>query len=158
MPQPAVLWSEDLSATHTVKQIFIDNGKNWLTTTGFTGHGFTIKLSDCKINVAGIKIKNTVNGEYRNRAMKQFHVSGAKKSDLRWYWEQLLEEEFEDPLSNDSPNPQIETFYFNETVQTQLLKFEVESFWGNLGGGLDFFEVITVSGNYRFKFLPASDV
>ena len=141
-----MVWSESLSATHSVEQTFIDNGDNWLATTGYTGHGFTIKLGDCKIYLAGIRIKNTVNGEVRNRATRMFRVFGPQKGDSRWNWVQLLQEEFEDPLSDGAPPPQLETFYFNEVVQLQLLKFDLDSFWGTLGGGLDYFEVITASG------------
>ena len=75
-----------------------------------------------------------------------FRVSGLQKGDSRWNWVQLLQEEFEDPLSDGAPPPQLETFYFNEVVQLQLLKFDLDSFWGTLGGGLDYFEVITASG------------
>ena len=141
-----MVWSESLSATHSVEQTFIDNGDNWLATTGYTGHGFTIKLGDCKIYLAGIRIKNTVNGEYRNRATRMFRVFGLQKGNSRWNWVQLLQEEFQDPLSDGAPLPQLETFYFNEVVQLGLLKFDLDSFWGTLGGGLDYFEVITASG------------
>ena len=63
-----------------------------------------------------------------------------------WQWEQLLQEEFEDPFTDGAPSPELETFYFNEVVQTQQIKFELDSFWGTLGGGLEYFEVITVTG------------
>ena len=129
-----------------MEQTFIDNGDNWLASTGYTGHGFTIKLGDCKLNLAGIRIKNTVNGEYRNRATRMFRVFGLQKGNSRWNWVQLLQAEFEDPLSDGAPPPELETFYFNEVVHLQLLKFYLDSFWGTLGGGLEYFEVITVSG------------
>ena len=61
-------------------------------------------------------------------------------------WEQLLQEEFEDPFTDGALSPELKTFYFNEVVQIQLIKFELGSFWGTLGGGLEYFEVITVSG------------
>ena len=75
-----------------------------------------------------------------------FRVSGIEKDSERWHWVELLQAEFEDPLSDGAPPPQLETFYFNEVVQLQILKFHLDSFWGTLGGGLDYFEVITVSG------------
>ena len=141
-----MFWSKSLSATHSVEQTFIDNGDNWLATTGYTGHGFTIKLGGCMINLAGIRIKNTVNGEYRNRATRMFRVFGFQQGDSRWHWVQLLQEEFEDPLSDGAPPPELETFFFNGVVQLQFIKFDLDSFWGSVGGGLDYFEVITVSG------------
>ena len=98
------------------------------------------------MDLAGIRIKNTVNREYSNRAARMFRLSGLQKGDSRWRWVQLLQAEFEDPLSDGAPPPELETFYFNEVVQLQLLKFDLDSFWGTLGGGLDFFAVITASG------------
>ena len=142
-----MFWSDNLSdATHSVEQTFIDNGDNWLATTGYTGHGFIIKLGDCNVNLAGLRIKNTVNGVYRNRAARMFRVSGLQKNDSRLHWVQLLQQEFEDPLSDGAPHPQVETFYFDEVVKLQFLQFHLDSFWGTLGGGLDYFAVITVSG------------
>ena len=138
-----------------MEKTFIDNGDNWLATTAYTGHGFTIKLGDCKTNLAGIQIKNTVNGKYRNRAARMFRVSGIEKDSERWHWVELLQAEFEDPLSDGAPSPELETFYFSEVVQLQLLKYDLDSFWGNLGGGLDYFAVITVSGKHRFNVLSA---
>ena len=139
-----MVWSNSLSATHSVEKTFIDNGDNWLATTNYTGHGFTINLGDCRINLAGIRIKNTINGEYRNRATRMFRVFGLQKGDSKW--EQLLQEEFEDPFTDGNPSPELETFYFNEVVQIQQIKFQLDSFWGTLGGGLEYFEVITVTG------------
>ena len=146
LPQPSVVWSESLSPTNSVEQIFVNDDNNWLATKGYTGHAFTIKVSDCKINLAGIRIKNTINGEFRNRAVRIFRVFGFQQGNSGWHWVQLVQEEFEDPLSDGAPPPQLETFYFNEVVQLQLLKFDLDSFWGTLGGGLDYFEVITASG------------
>ena len=124
-----------------------------MTTTGYTGHAFTIRVSECKINLAGIRIKNTVNGEYKNRATRKFHVSGFSS---RQPWK--LEVEFKNPLLEQAPPPELETFYFSNPVEVQILKFHLDSFWGNLGGGLDFFEVVTVSGNIfvniRYDMLP----
>ena len=99
-------------------------------------------MSECKINLAGIRIKNTVNGEYKNRATRKFHVSGFSS---RQPWK--LEVELKNPLLEQAPPPELETFYFSNPVEVQILKFHLDSFWGNLGGGLDFFEVVTVSGN-----------
>jgi len=145
LPQPAVVWSESINVTHSVEQLFIDNGNNWLAPTSHTGHAFTIKLFDCKINVAGVRLKNTMNGELRNRAVRKFRVSGFQEGNSRWHWVQLLQEELENPLSTEAPPSELETFYFSEVVQLQLLKFDLDSFWGTLGGGLEYFAVITVS-------------
>ena len=61
-------------------------------------------------------------------------------------WEKLLEKEIESPLTPGAPTPTIETFYFNETMEMKYLRFDFDNYWGGLGGGLDFFAVITESG------------
>jgi len=57
----------------------------------------------------------------------------------------LLEEEFENPLSAGAPAPSLQTFYFREAVEVQFLRFDLDSYWGDIGGGLDYFDVLTVS-------------
>jgi len=143
LPPPQVIWSDSLNPSHSVEQILARN--NWLTTTGYTGHAFTIQVSGCKTNLAGIRIKNTVNGEYKNRATKNFSVSVAKEDEKGWHWVKVLSGHFENPLLDGAPTPELEMFLFEEIVQVQFLKFQVESYWGDFGGGLDHFEVITLS-------------
>ena len=67
-------------------------------------------------------------------------------------WEQLLEEEFEDPSPVGAPPPTLQTFYFKEAVEVQYLRFDLDSYWGDVSGGLDYFSVITVSGNPWFLY------
>ena len=152
LPQPSVVWSASVSGSHSVEEIFTNNGHNWLAKTNYTGRAFLIHLSHCNLGIAGIRIKNTVNGEYRNRASRKFRVSGLQKGDSRWYEETLVEGEFEDPLAEGASPPELETFYFQEVAQVQILKFDLVSYWGAFGGGLDYFAVITVPGRSCIKF------
>ena len=115
----------------------------WLTKVRYTGHGFTIKLSTCKTSIVGVRVKNVAHSNAR--ATHRFHVSGVLNDSGPW--EQLLEGEFENPLLDGAPAPTVQTFYFKEAVELQFLRFDIESLWETLGGGLDYFAVITVAGN-----------
>ena len=134
---------------YKVEGIFTDGGSYWLTKDQYTGHGFTIKLSTCKMSVVGIRVKNIAHVPKANlrptRATRSFRVSGVLRDSGSW--EQLLEEEFDNPLPAGAPAPSLQTFYFREAVQVQFLRFDLDSYWGDVGGGLDYFAAITVSGN-----------
>ena len=144
----------DVVEKYLIEGIFTDGGKYWLTNNRYTGHGFTIKLSDCRITVAGVRIKNVAHvptsSTRPTRSTKGFRVSGVLKDSGPW--EELLEEEFEDALSAEAPTPTVQTFYFKEAVEVQFLRFDLDSYWGDVGGGLDYFGVITVSGDFLFYF------
>ena len=71
-------------------------------------------------------------------------------------WEQMLEKELENPLTVGAPAPTLQTFFFRKAVEAQFVRFDLESYWGNLGGGLSYFAVITVSGNLRLLFVYIS--
>ena len=157
LPNPEVVWSTsyrarngDVVEKYLIEGIFTDGGKYWLTNNRYTGHGFTIKLSECRMSVAGIRIKNVAHVSTSSirpiRSTKGFRVSGVLKDNGPW--EELLEEEFEDALSAEAPAPTLQTFYFKEAVEVQFLRFDLDSYWGDVGGGLDYFSVITVSGDF----------
>ena len=135
---------------YRVEGIFTDGGNYWLTHDKYTGHGFTIKLSTCTMSIVGVRVKNIahVPTGYPSptRATRRFHVSGVLKDSGPW--EELLEEDFDNPLTEGAPAPSLQTFYFKEAVEVQFLRFDLDRYWGDLGGGLDYFAVITVSGNH----------
>ena len=58
----------------------------------------------------------------------------------------LLAGELEKPEKAPAPAPTVQKLYFNETVEVQFLRFDLDSFWG-VSGGLNFFQVIPVQGN-----------
>ena len=102
------------------------------------------------MSIVGVRVKNIAhhNGISLTRATRSFRVSGVLRDSGPWNpWEQLLEEEFENPLTDGAPAPTLQTFYFREAVEVQFLKFDLDSYWGDESGGLDYFAVITVSGN-----------
>ena len=110
------------------------------------GFGFTIKLSDCKLKIAGVQIKNVKHGSKTfHRVTKGYTVFGGVKEDGQW--EQLLKEEFDNPFEGGVPPPILQTFHLQEAVEVKFIRFDINSYYGGKGGGLDYFAVITLSGN-----------
>ena len=140
--QPEVIFSESYDANYGIKGIFTDGGKYWLTPNRYIGRGFTIQLSNCSVSIAGVLIRNVNHGLVR--ATRAFRISGSLNQSGTW--KKLLQKEIESPLTPGAPAPTIETFYFNETMEMKYLRFDFDNYWGGLGGGLDFFAVITESG------------
>ena len=114
-------------------------GVNWVAPDDYKGHGFTLKLSDCKLNIAGIRLKNSC----CERATRAFRIFGILEDGGPWV--QLLEGELDHPTPTGAPRPTLQTFHLKEAVETKFLKFDVDSYWGP-SGGLNYLEVITVKG------------
>ena len=151
--QPEVIWSTNIP-NWSIYGIFSEGDIYWLTKNKYTGHGFTIKLGACKVSIVGVHVKNikhrTSQAHLPSRATRSFRISGVLRESGPW--EQLLEEEFQDPMPEGAPAPTIQTFHFKEAVEVQFLRFDLDSYWGTTGGGLDYFSVITVSGNLFLLF------
>ena len=113
---------------------------NWVAPNNYKGHGFTLKLSDCKLNIAGIQLKNSC----CKRAVRAFHIFGILEDGGPWV--QFLEGELDDPTYLGAPRPTLQTFHLKEAVETKFLKFDVDSYWGP-SAALNYFEVIIVKGN-----------
>ena len=105
-----------------------------------TGEGFTMKVNDCPRVVAGFQIKNKGQGLDTGIATKDFRVSGSLNEDGPW--ETLLEEQLSDTKDKGSPPAPLLTFTFEEPVKVQFLKFDLISYWGPYGGGLQYFAPI----------------
>ena len=147
--QPEIIFSKSLNAPQfEIEGIFTDGGEYWLTPNRYIGRGFTIQISNCSVSIAGVLIRN-VNHALK-RATRAFRISGSL--NRTGTWEKLLEKEIESPLTTRAPAPTIETFYFNATMEMKYLRFYLDNSWGGLGGGLDFFAVITESGNILVSF------
>ena len=126
----SISYSNALGTTLTkykVEGIFTEGGRYWLSKDRYTGHGFTIKLSACKMSVVGVRVKNIAhhNGNSLTRATRSFRISGILRDS--GLWEQLLEEEFENPLTDGAPAPTLQTLYFKEAVEVQFLRFDLDS-------------------------------
>ena len=131
---------------HPIQRIFTDDGKYWLAPNNYKGHGFTIKFANSKLDVTGVLIKNAkFKSGSSQRATKSFSVYGSLEADGPW--ELLLEEEFDNPLTEGAPPPIVQTFYFKKAAKVKFLRFDLKSYWGDYGGGLDYFDVNTMPGN-----------
>ena len=101
------------------------------------------------MSVVGVRVKNAAHAPEGHsqpiRATRSFRVLVLREIGP---WEQMLEKELENPLPAGAPAPTLQTILFREAVDVQFLRFDLVSYWGNLGGGLDYFAVITVSGNF----------
>ena len=100
-----------------------------------TGQGFTIKVDTCPRLIAGCQIKNKGNGNNWNDWLtREFRVKGSLNKDGPW--EILLEDELVDTRGKPAS---LLNFTFEELVEIQFLKFELVSYWGGWGGGLQYF-------------------
>ena len=119
------------------EDIFANGEANfWLAEVGkTTGQGFTLKLDNCPRMIAGCQIKNK--GVGHMRATKEFKVMGSLNQSGPW--ETLLEKELNDTSFKPAS---LLNFFFEEPVEIQFLKFELISYWGDKGGGLQFFAAI----------------
>ena len=105
-----------------------------------------MKLDDCARMIAGCQIKNKGKGLDNNRATKGFKVSGSKKENGPW--KILVEDELIDTTGFDIPAALL-NFTFEEPVEIQFLKFELLSYWGDWGGGLQYFAAIPTTSMFQ---------
>ena len=109
----------------------------WLAEQGkTTGQGFTLKLDNCTRLIAGCQIKNLGNEAWKH-GTREFKVMGSLNQSGPW--ETLLEKELNDTRLKPAS---LLNFFFEEPVEIQFLKFELISYWGDKGGGLQFFAAI----------------
>ena len=114
------------------------NSNYWLADLMETaGQGFTLKLDNCPRTIDGCRIKNKGKGTDDAWATKGFRVSGSKNQDGPW--ETLVEDELVDTRGKPA---ELLNFTFKEPVEIQFLKFDLISYWGNFGGGLQYFAAI----------------
>ena len=143
--KPRVVQSTDFNNRYPASNALILRGKDavvnnkanyWLSETGkTTGQGFTLKLDNCPRMIAGCQIKNK--GVGHMRATREFKVMGSLNQSGPW--ETLLEKELNDTRLKPAS---LLNFFFEEPVEIQFLKFELISYWGDKGGGLQFFAAI----------------
>jgi len=141
------------SASHVLVLAEVDVGDQngeanfWLAEGGkTTGQGFTLQVGVCKSLIAGCQIKNKgrelISGVWNNWwSTKEFRVSGSMNANGPW--ETLLEDRLVDTTFSGGNRPALLLdFIFQEQVEIQFLKFELISFWGSAGGGLQYFAAI----------------
>ena len=110
-----------------------------------TGQGFTMKVDSCARWVAGVQIKNIGEGIQQNRATRGFKVSSSK--NLNGPWKNILEDELVDTTGGNAAS--LLNFTFEDPVELQYLRFDLVSYWGFNGGGLQYFAPIPVASKYK---------
>ena len=122
----------------------------WLAQHNKTkGEGFTIRLDYCKRIIVGIQIKNKGKGPNDNRATDEFRVSGSLNETGPW--KTLVEAHLADTRGVNAP---LVNFTFVEPVEIKYIKFELVSYWGGSGGGLQYFAAIPATS----KCLPLASL
>ena len=114
------------------------NGKTnyWAAELGkTTRQGFTMKLDDCVRLIAGVQIKNLGKGVYGVFATKDFKISGWINKNGPW--KNLVVDQLPDTRFKAAS---LLNFTFDEPVGIQFLKFDLVSYWGTEGGGLQYFD------------------
>ena len=119
----------------------------WMAENGkTTGQGFTVKLDDCARMIAGCQIKNLGKGSW-GRGTKDFKVSSSTNENGPW--ETLVEDQLVDTIWGKFAS--LLNFPFEKPVEIQFLKFELISYWGGVGGGLQYFAAILAkSKKYQY--------
>ena len=96
-----------------------------------TGQGFTVRVDYCPRMIAGVQIKNARN-QYKF-ATYEFKVSASLNKTGPW---ETMVDSF---LREAAP---LRNFTFNQQVKLKYLKFELISYHGTRGGGLQYFAAI----------------
>ena len=105
--------------------------------------GFTMKVDNCSRLIAGFWIKNKGKGAMNNWATKDFLVSGKNKTGS---WQNLTKARLNDTRNKAAP---LLNFTFDKPYLLQFLKFDLISYWGNQGGGLQYFAPVPATGKHK---------
>ena len=130
------VWDSD--DTYAVEKLLTwsdpeERGSYWLAPESRRGD-FILNLGQV-VTVSNIFIVNTHNGRNRERATRSFNIYLARY----WgSWKHVLRDELPDPRNLD-PVPQNK--YYICPMPVKYVKFELLSYWGDKGGGLQYFTV-----------------
>jgi len=102
-----------------------------------TGQGFIFRIDFCKRLIAGFQIKNIGIGENSHYATDQFQIFGSSKENGPW--KMLADYHLADTRGKAAP---LLNFTFDQPVEIQFIRFELVSYWGANGGGLQYFAAI----------------
>ena len=105
------------------------------------GHAFTMKVDACARLISGCQIKNKGKGDSTELpgywVTREFRISGSMNENGPW--ETLVEDELVDTRNKPAS---LLNLTFKEPVEIQFLRFDLVSFWGEQGGGLQYFAAI----------------
>ena len=65
-------------------------------------------------------------------------------------WETLVHDELVDTRNKPAS---LLNFPFDEPVEVQFLRFDLVSYWGGLGGGLQYFAIIPATGRPHIYYM-----
>ena len=103
-----------------------------------------MKVDNCSRLITGFKIKNKGERDMTDWGTKDFRVSGSYNDSSPW--ESLMEAQLNDTRGKSAP---LLNFTFDKQHLLQFLKFDLISFWGNQGGGLQYFAPIPATGKHK---------
>ena len=127
----------DERKTDVERQITTSN--YWLAETRKAGkdQGFTMDLG-CKKTVAGVSLRNTHNGPYRDRSTKKLRILGSAGTS-NGPWQELLVANLED--SRQQKPPPVQKLMFAKSSVVSFIKVELLEYYGPIGGGLQYFAI-----------------
>ena len=124
----------------------------WVAESGkTTGQGFTLRVDNCKRLIGGVQIKNMGNWEGR-QATKDFRVLGSMNENGPWG--PLVVDQLVDTREKVTS---VLSFTFAFAVEIQFLKFELISYWGDWGGGLQYFAAIPATSKESINTIISFD-
>ena len=107
----------------------------WITSDWKTGDEASLYMTfQCPVTIRGFLMKNTHNAGYQDRGTQNFTIS--IPDSLTGAWTDILTSSLPD-ARNVSPVP-VNTYQLDTLVETSLVRFQVNTFYGR-GGGLQFF-------------------
>jgi len=126
----------------------------WLTEDRKTGgeQGFIMDLG-CEKTVQGLSLRNVRNYHHHDRSTKKFRLLGSPNNNGPW--KELIVADLEDSRKQDPPP--IQNLTLDNSVIVRFVKFELLEYWGNLGGGLQYFKVMTANGGNVSVHLAADN-
>ena len=124
----------------------------WVAERGkTTGQGFTLRVDTCKRLIAGCQIKNMGNWP-DGQATKDFRVLGSMNENGPW--DLLVVDQLADTRDKVTS---VLNFTFTKPVEIQFLKFELISYWGDWGGGLQYFAAIPATSKESINTIISFD-
>ena len=142
--QPAIVSSNSFDpARFPPENLFTLESDNWLARQRTRGPVFTMELSACVREIAGVRLKNA---DYKQWSTKRFRVFGSLEKEGTW--RRLLDQTLDDSrfqIRSDQNEVPLQTFLFARPTRLRFLKFQLVSFWGK-GGGLQHFSAVLADG------------
>ena len=140
--KPRIVWHKSYGSYHADHVLTLaqqDAGFNvWFFENRKSGDGFIMKVDTCRRWIVGVQIQNKGKEDGRTPiGTKQFRVHGSVAENGPW--DTVLESELEDETQKQAT---LQNFTFSEPFEIQYLKFEVVSYWGSWGAGLQYFAAI----------------